>query len=179
MSTEKQTHSCQSKRRKRGVVFSVVLIALLLFCALLGYRWAFGSVLRISNWETGEIYVETPAKAGDRLFFGWVHSLEKIPWNEYYYITAQNTLMLDSINFPAFGAGIPENKGRCRIEDGLIYMEDIAEEFSEFVFINSHFAVRDIRLNDVLIASGAQLPEHARLRLIIERRLFSGKQKSQ
>ena len=105
-----------------------------------------------------------------------MHSLEKIPWNEYYHIAPDNTLILDTISFQSFGAGIPENKGKtCRVENGLIYMEDIGQEFEEFIWINSHYAVRDIRLNDVLLTSGERLPEHTQLRLIIERRFFRGK----
>ncbi|HWP50974.1 MAG TPA: DUF1850 domain-containing protein, partial [Clostridia bacterium] len=140
------------------------------------YSWVSKTVLRISDWKTGEIYIEVPAKAGDNLFFGWMHSLERIPWNEYYHITSDGTLVLDTISFPAFGAGIPENKGKtCRVENGLIYMDDIGQEFDEFVWINSHYAVRDIKLNGTLITSGEHLPEHTRLRLKIERRFFNEK----
>ena len=39
------------------------------------------TVLRIYDYETKEIYVEVPAKEGDKLFFGWIHSWEKIPWH--------------------------------------------------------------------------------------------------
>ncbi|MBP3689856.1 MAG: hypothetical protein J6I74_00880, partial [Schwartzia sp.] len=39
------------------------------------------TVLRIYDYETKEIYVEVPAKEGDQLFFGWIHSWEKIPWH--------------------------------------------------------------------------------------------------
>lgn len=169
-------NSLHNERRKRLGVFSVALIVLLLICAFVWYRWASATVLRISDWKTGEVYIEVPAKAGDELFFGWMHSLEKIPWNEYYHIDSDNTLILNTISFPAFGAGIPENKGKtCRIENGLIYMDDIGQEFDEFVWINSHYAVRDIKLNGTLITSGERLPEHTRLRLIIERRFFRGK----
>ena len=163
-------------RRKRFGVFSAVLGILLSIGVFVWYSWASATVLRISDWKTGEVYIEVPAKAGDHLFFGWMHSLEKIPWNEYYHIAPDGTLVLDTISFPAFGAGIPENKGKtCRVENGLIYMDDIGQEFDEFVWINSHYAVRDIKLNDVLITSGARLPEHTRLRLIIERRFLRGK----
>ncbi|MEG1773489.1 MAG: DUF1850 domain-containing protein [Oscillospiraceae bacterium] len=130
-------------------------------------------MLRIADWKTGEIYVEVPAKTGDVLFFGWMHSLEKIPWNETYHIASDHSLVLDSISFPAFGAGIPENKGKtCRIgDDGMIYMEEIEQTFDHFVWINSHFAVRDIRLNGALVTRGELLPEHTRLTLVIERRI--------
>lgn len=148
---------------------SLVVIAILAIA--LGYYLNQSTVLRIYDYKTGKIYVEVPAKAGDKLFFGWVHSLEKIPWNEYYHISKEKTLVLETISFPAFGAGIPESKGnRCRIENGLIYMEEINQVFQEFSWINSHFATRDIRLNGKLVSRGSMLPEHTRLRLVIERR---------
>ena len=136
------------------------------------YYWASQTVLRIYDYRSGEIYVEVPAKEGDKLFFGWVHSWEKIPWHEYYHIAQDNSLVLDTISFPAFGAGIPENKGKvCRIENGLIYMDEIDQVFPEFNWINSHFATREIILNGQLISKGDMLPEHTRLRLVVERRL--------
>ena len=84
---------------------------------------------------------------------------------------ADNTLELDTISFPAFGAGIPENKGkRTVVRNGRIYMEEIGQIFPHFVWINSHLATRDIKVNDVLLTSGRLLPEHTRLVLVIERR---------
>lgn len=112
-----------------------------------------------------------PVQTGDKLFFGWIHSLERISWHEYYHINADNTLELDAISFPAFGAGIPENKGkRTRIEKGRIYMEEIGQLFPQFVWINSNMFTREIKINDVLVTSGRILPEHTRLVLVIERR---------
>ena len=129
-------------------------------------------MLTISDWKTGEVLREVQVKPGDSFFFGWMHSLEKIPWNEYYHIEAGESgffLVLDTISIPAFGAGIPDNKGkRCRIENGIIYMEEIDQRFDELVWLNSHFAVRDIAVNDELLVRGADLPEHTRLRLHIQ-----------
>jgi hypothetical protein len=124
--------------------------------------------LRILNWKTGEVYVSVPANPGDRMFFGWIHSLEKIPWNEYYHIDDGGRLILDAITFPAFGAGIPENKGKkCYVKDGLIHMEEINQVFEELTWLNSETATRDIRLGGKLIASGTSLPHHARVRLVV------------
>lgn len=127
-------------------------------------------VLRIYDRKTGAVYAEAPAKSGSRLFFGWIHSLEKIPWNEYYHIDENRNLILDAITFPAFGAGIPENKGRvCYVKDGLIHMEEIDQVFPELVWLNSHMATQEIRLDDKAVTRGSDLPEHTRLRLVIER----------
>ena len=129
------------------------------------------AVLRIYDWKTGEVYAEAPAAPGSHLFFGWIHSLEKIPWNEYYHIDDSLNLVLDAITFPAFGAGIPENKGQiCYIRDGLIHMEKIDQLFPELVWLNSHTATQEIMLDGVLIARGSDLPQHTRVRLIIEKR---------
>jgi hypothetical protein len=126
--------------------------------------------LRVYDWRTGEVYADVPADVGSSLFFGWVHSLEKIPWNEYYHVGANLDLVLDAITFPAFGAGIPENKGRvCYVKDGLIHMEEIGQRFREIVWLNSHTATRDITLDGALVTRGSSLPHHARLRLVVER----------
>lgn len=158
--------------RRRFVFPAVAVFAILL--AVLAGSYASETdkefVLRIYDWKTGVVYVEAPAAAGSRLFFGWIHSLEKIPWNEYYHIDEKRNLVLDAITFPAFGAGIPENKGRvCYIKDGLIHMEEIDQVFPELVWLNSHRATQEIRLDDRVLTRGSSLPEHTRLRLVIER----------
>ena len=65
--------------------FILIIIAISIGLGSLLYYGA-QTVLRITNYKSGEIYAEVPAKEGDKLFFGWIHSWEKIPWNEYYHI---------------------------------------------------------------------------------------------
>ncbi|GAB7140631.1 hypothetical protein RsTz2092_05810 [Deferribacterales bacterium RsTz2092] len=154
---------------------SLAILALLLMLAIAGVSG--GAVaqktdcyLYISNWETDKVYIKEPIQIGDTLFFGWMHSLEHIPWNEYYHIDKHLSLVLDAITFPAFGAGIPEDRGNiCYIKDGLIHMEQIDESFGEIVWLNSHYATRELKINGQTIATGSQLPEHTRLRLVIGR----------
>jgi hypothetical protein len=165
--------------RRHGKRFGARHAAIVLAAALallLGMRYppprnADGLVLRIYDWKSGAVQVEIPAKVNSQLFFGWIHSLEKIPWNEYFHIDAERNLVLDAITFPAFGAGIPENKGRkCYVQDGLIHMEEIGQVFTELNWLNSHTATQEILLDGVHVARGSELPQHARLRLIIEKR---------
>lgn len=126
-------------------------------------------VLRIRDWKTERIHVETPAKVGSRFVFAWIHSQEKIPWNEYYHVDEALRLVLDTITFPAFGAGIPEDKGRITyVRNGLIHMDEIAQPFTELVWLNSHTATRELMLDGVCIGRGSELPEHTRLRLTVE-----------
>lgn len=153
---------------KRKSVLITVLLVMLAAGLFAWQQLSSKQYLIISDYETKTVYVKAPVKPGDRLFFGWVHSLEKIPWHEYYHITDKNTLMLETISFPAFGAGIPADRGKkVRVENGLIYMEEINQEFEQFDWINSHFATRDIKINDKLLTTGNNLPEHTRLILKI------------
>ncbi|MDR2178743.1 MAG: DUF1850 domain-containing protein [Synergistaceae bacterium] len=161
-----------------GVVFFAVLLTLASGLsgaaenvgADTGPEAGVGLHVRIYDWKTGELYVSEPVKVGSKLFFGWVHSLEKIPWNEYYHVDSGLGLVLDAITFPAFGAGIPENKGRvCYVENGLIHMEEIDQPFQELLWLNSHTATQEIRIDGRYITQGSALPQHTRLRLVIER----------
>ena len=155
---------------KRKIVFITVLILALAAGLFAWQRLNSERFLVISDYKTHTVYAKHAIKANDKLFFGWVHSLEKIPWHEYYHITEKDTLMLETISFPAFGAGIPANRGKkMRVENGLIYMEEINQEFQQFDWINSHFATRDIKINGELWLTGKDLPEHERLILKIER----------
>ena len=127
-------------------------------------------MLRVYDRHTGTLYAEAPARVNSRLFFGWIHSLEKIPWNEYYHVDETGNLVLDSITFPAFGAGIPADAGRvCYVRDGLIHMEEIGRVFTELVWLNSHTATRDILLDETPVTRGSDLPHHAGIRLLIEK----------
>ncbi|MDR0576735.1 MAG: DUF1850 domain-containing protein [Candidatus Accumulibacter sp.] len=162
-----------TRRHWHGGRFRVFHAALAVILPLAGMSpgVAGDTVLRIYDWKTGAVYAEAPVRADSRLFFGWIHSLEKIPWNEYFHVDEKNRLILDAITFPAFGAGIPENKGKvCYVKDGLIHMEEIGQVFGELHWLNSHTATRDIVLDGALVARGSELPQHARLRLVIEKK---------
>ena len=160
------------RRRVPRLLVLLVTVPVFLFLAGCASRdVSQEAVLRISDWKTGAVYAEAPARPGSRLFFGWIHSLEKIPWNEYFHVAPSLDLVLDAITFPAFGAGIPEDKGRvCYVKDGLIHMEEIDQVFPELVWLNSHTATRDIILDGTLVTRGSELPQHTRLRLVIEKR---------
>ncbi|MDR3357618.1 MAG: DUF1850 domain-containing protein [Desulfovibrio sp.] len=159
--------------KKRRLAFPAGILFVCLFSAFLPAGLSAAAeeaMLRVYDRQSGILYAEVPARVNSRLFFGWIHSLEKIPWNEYYHVDENYNLVLDSITFPAFGAGIPEDKGRvCHVRDGLIHMEEIGQIFTELVWLNSHTATRDILLDDRHVTRGSDLPHHARIRLLIEK----------
>jgi hypothetical protein len=162
---------------------------LLLVCFFFSFAWAAlflplspacatgeALFLRVYDQKTGDLYAEAPARVNSRLFFGWIHSLEKFPWNEYYHVDEKGRLVLDAITFPAFGAGVPEDAGRvCYVRDGLIHMEEIGRVFTELVWLNSHSATQDIALDGKRVTRGSELPHHTGIRLRIEKGESNGK----
>jgi len=162
--------TAHGKHGKCARVFRVAVILTVVLLCLTPCAYAAPVIyLRVYDWKTGELHAETEAQIGSKLSFGWVHSIEKIRWNEYYHVGENRDLILDAITFPAFGAGIPENKGRVNyVKDGLIHMEEIGQSFTEIVWLNSHTATQEITLDGKHVTRGVELPQHTKLRLAVE-----------
>ena len=134
-----------------------------------------GERLVVENRETGEIYADVPIEAGDEVSFGWTHSFEHIPWNEYYEVEPDGSFLLHTISVAGFGAGIPaEMDCTYRYEDGLIYMDDIESRFEQFNWINSQTALREIAVNGKHLLAGADMPHHEKMILSIKKKGGNG-----
>ena len=159
-------------RRRTKLLLSaailLILSALFVFSAA-AFRLRQREYLVIRNQESGDTYVRVPVETGDELSFGWEHSFEHIPWNEYYEIEEDGSFLLHTISVAGFGAGIPaEMDCTYRYEDGLIYMDDIESEFPQFNWINSQTALKEIGLNGRLLIRGSDMPHHQKIVLCIE-----------
>lgn len=131
--------------------------------------WQQKKLLVVEELETGTQYAKIPVEAGDELSFQWEHSFEHIPWYEYYEIQEDDSFLLHSIAVAGFGAGIPaEMDCEYRYEDGMIYMEEIESVFSQFNWINSQTALKNIRVNGELLLQGSDMPHHEKMILRIE-----------
>ena len=166
----------ESRKKRYNCILSAVFLAVvfILFAACLDSR----RFIRIADWQTGEVYIEHPVSPGDELFFGWIHSLDKFPWNEYFTIDESFKLILDTVSFTEFGAGVPQVMGNVTyIKDGVIYMSGINQKFTELVWINSPTATQEIRVAGEFVTRGTELPHNRRLVLTVERRNFFGKKR--
>ena len=152
------------KAKKRAIFLAAVLV--LFLAAVTGiFRVRAGQRnLVIENLESGEVYVKVRVKPGDEVSFGWEHSFEHIPWNEYYEIKEDGASLLHTISVAGFGAGIPaEMDCTYRYEDGLIYMDGIESEFPQFNWFNSQTQLKFINLNGNLLITGADMPQHEKI----------------
>jgi hypothetical protein len=149
-----------------------IIIIILLFIFIIFFEIGYGKVLIIFHQETRDVYVSKRVQTGDIVEYYWIHSFEHIPWTEDFEILEDNRLELKKITVEGFGAGIPENKGKVSIEDGIIIMDEIDQYFNEINWINSNSALVYIGLNNNEIIKGSDLPHHEPLKLIVEERLL-------
>ena len=122
----------------------------------------------ISEVETNKIFLKEEVKKNDILEYNWIHSFEKIPWNEKFEIISEDKLLLKEIVIEGFGAGIPENKGKLEIDKNKIKMKEINSIFDEIKWINSITALKTITLNGKVLTEGRKLPHHKKIKLEIK-----------
>lgn len=158
--------------RVRTLAIVLLLVLLISVPAVMAARKGASSMtLTISDQKSGEIYLTASCHPEDTLSFGWEHSFEHVTWNEFYTICEDGSLKLHTIAVGGFGAGIPaEMDCTYRYEEGLIYMENLAEsEFESLNWIHSRTQVKFLKLNDTLLCTGEDLPQREKLTLTVTR----------
>ena len=106
-----------------------------------------------------------PVKSGDKLRLEIEHSFEHIPWFEYYTVTEDYQFNLDAIAVAGYGAGIPaEMDVPTRIEDGMVWMEEINTVFPYFSWLTNDRYMKTLTLNDTEIFDFRTLPNASRIR---------------
>ncbi|MDX9985472.1 DUF1850 domain-containing protein [Sphaerochaeta sp.] len=155
--------------KSRALVLVLVLLILLMGTLLFSYFFQ-GPDLRLvlSDQETGQVLFSQPVQEGDELSFHWIHSFEHIPWVEEYTIEANETFLLHTISVAGFGAGIPENKGVVTVEDGMVVMRSIQQQFDAIRWIHSQTALVSITLGANTFITGEDVGHHLPVALSIK-----------
>jgi hypothetical protein len=155
--------------KSRALVLVLVLLILLMGTLLFSYFFQ-GPDLRLvlSDQETGQVLFSQPVQEGDELSFHWIHSFEHIPWVEEYTIEANETFLLHTISVAGFGAGIPENKGVVTVEDGMVVMRSIQQQFDTIRWIHSQTALVSITLGQTTFITGEDVEHHLPVELSIK-----------
>lgn len=93
------------------------------------------------------------------------HSFEHIPWFEYYTVMPDGSFNLDAIAVAGYGAGIPaEMDVPTRIENGLVWMEEINSNFPAFKWLTSDTYMKGLTLNGEEIFDFRTLPNASLIR---------------
>ena len=131
--------------------------------------WAFfdpsGKVFRLYDRERKTVVFSVPIKAGDKLRLEIEHSFEHIPWYEFYTVREDDQFNLDAIAVAGYGAGIPaEMDVPTRVEDGLVWMEEINSVFPYFTWITSATYMKGLQLNGEEVFDFRSLPDASRIK---------------
>lgn len=130
-----------------------------------GYYAPAGRYFRLYDRENEKTVLQVPVKSGDKLRLEIEHSFEHIPWFEYYTVTEDYQFNLDAIAVAGYGAGIPaEMDVPTRIEDGMVWMEEINTVFPYFSWLTNDRYMKTLTLNDKEIFDFRTLPNASRIR---------------
>ena len=156
------------ERSKGRVIFRAAILcgmaAVILFIYW-GYYAPAGRYFRLYDRENEKTVLQVPVKSGDKLRLEIEHSFEHIPWFEYYTVTEDYQFNLDAIAVAGYGAGIPaEMDVPTRIEDGMVWMEEINTVFPYFSWLTNDRYMKTLTLNDTEIFDFRTLPNASRIR---------------
>ena len=119
-----------------------------------------GLTLVLREQQSKQTLASVSVKAGDEVIFSWIHSIELIPWIEHFLIQEDGTFLLQSLSVAGFGAGIPENKGVVSLQDGMVVMDHIEEQFEEIRWIHSQTALVSITVAGTSFITGEEVAHH-------------------
>ena len=152
-----------NKKKTLPLLFCLgAALALLLY---LGFFVPRGRRFQLYDRVREQVVFSTAIQTGDKLRLELEHSFEHIPWFEYYTVTEEGGFNLDSIAVAGYGAGIPaEMDVPTRVEDGLVWMEEINSYFPVFSWITSATYMTGLCLNGTEVFDFRSLPDASRIR---------------
>ena len=163
------------KIKSKKLIIIFLIVAFLVFIYI-GFFMPCGHYFRFYDRVREKTLMMTPIEIGDEIFFELEHSLEHIPWHEYYHVNENWEFNLDKIMVPAFGAGIPaEMDVPVHIdENGMIWFEDINSVFDHFQWITSNKYMKVVTINGIKVFDFRDIPDVSRVRgdIITKRGLF-------
>lgn len=153
-------------RRKKGyVLLTAAVFVLLAVFVCWGFLIPSGTRFQLYDRGRDQVVLSVPIQAGDQLQLEIEHSAEHFPWLEFYTVTDDLQFNLDTIAVGGYGAGVPaEMSVPTRIEDGLVWMEDINSLFPYFSWITSDKYMKGFSINGVEVFDFRSLPNASKVR---------------
>ena len=152
-------------KTKRGILITALILVLLGAFVYFGFFAPVGKVFQLYDRQRETVVFSVPIQAGDKLRLEIEHSFEHIPWYEFYTVRPDGQFNLDAIAVAGYGAGIPaEMDVPTRVEDGLVWMEEINSVFPQFSWITSATYMKGLQINGVEVFDFRSLPDASRIR---------------
>lgn len=151
-------------KSKRKIIYGIILIIFL--SIFFGYPKK--KYLKIYDRRSEVVFLSEEVQEGDMLCLEIEHSFEHIPWFEYYRVT-DDYFLLKKIAVAGYGAGIPaEMDVPTKIENGLVWMEDIDSRFDELKWLTHNVYMKKLTLNNRVIFDFRSLPNASLVGAVIE-----------
>jgi hypothetical protein len=150
----------------------VVLPIIFIFIAFLLGSFVRVLTLEIRNRESGEILFNERVDPGDRVTFGYIHSVEKIPVEGIFVIEEDGFLKLMETRFSSYGAGLPSGQGEEIRKDGWIVVKG-GERRASLTFLFSPINQPYIILKEKRLGLGSKLREGALLEIMVTRESYA------
>ncbi|MBQ6075616.1 MAG: DUF1850 domain-containing protein [Lachnospiraceae bacterium] len=164
-------------KRFRGIFLAVIAAAAAGAFVWLAFFAPTGRVFQLYDRVRETVVFSAPIETGDKLRLEIEHSFEHIPWYEFYTVRDDGQFNLDAIAVAGYGAGIPaEMDVPTRIEDGLVWMENINSVFPYFTWITSATYMKGLQINGKEVFDFRSLPDASRIKgeIITKRGYLTG-----
>lgn len=141
-------------RRHKMFYFTALIVLCLLLFAIPAVR-----EFLIIDYKTGEILFCSKVKPGDNFSITYIHSVNKSPVEDQFYINNSYTILIQKSIFKSFGAGVPSNPdegGKFVFYNDRIEVVDISRKIEKMILFvgviaDHHFLMngKDIKLNEL------------------------------
>lgn len=110
---------------RKVLIFAIIIIVVISFIPI--------QRLYLIENKSGKTIKSFPVKNGEEFTVYFIHSVEKTPWYEIYYIKNDNEIYLKETRFYSYGAGLPSttnfgfsfDNGSMKIENYNMKMENL------------------------------------------------------
>lgn len=113
---------------KKIYLFAVLIIIIAIFFIPI-HR------LQLIEKDSGEILRSFPIKNGEEFTVFFIHSVEKSPWHEIYYVKNDNEIYLKETRFYSYGAGLPSTTNHdFSFDDGSMKITNYNTKMKDLVY---------------------------------------------
>ncbi|MGY4688519.1 DUF1850 domain-containing protein [Salibacterium sp. K-3] len=151
----------------------IIILAFIIILTAMGIVAACESEERqlvIQHEREGESFIKIPIQTGDEVALSWIHSVEQTPWTDIFRVEESCDFMLEETRFESFGAGVEHKYEDVEQKDGTFVAKNMEECHNSVNWIHSHKAAYEVKVNQEVVAETSDLPHHAPLKILIEKR---------
>ncbi len=155
-------------RPKKYVFILLVAVLLLVACAYFLFPVPALTIVNLDG-EREEHRVMVRVSAGDRFTIRYIHSVDRLPVYESFFVDHGHRLFLSETRFLMMGAGMSDSEGELGYDGQWTIIRNINREVSPFRLRVSSIAEQTLFINDRVIKLKEIAPESGVLKFEVRR----------